>query len=403
MKSPAVSDKAALDRFLADNPELEALAARLSTFNVFRALRIEHEEIRHSNALAWLLDPQESHGLDDIVLRRILSNIMLQAGAERVESLGISAAQVELMDLTDVEVRREWQNIDLLVVIRQPNEKGIVLLVENKIRSGAGRGQLNRYRERVSREFPSFILIPVFLTLAGEDAGEDETGTFIPYSHGQVLSVLEKVVAQRRQQLASAVAVFLDEYMETLRGLTMQDNDLVELCRKIYRTHRKAIDLIVEYGKASVFAEVARDVLEKEGSFEVLLSNPRWIWFLPTSWAKVVPANGDVWKNLSRRVGVACWMCQEKHKIRLVFEVSRMKDPKQRLACVTALREVGFRLVRGAFREDATYSRFFSAFQQVDDTDGEERIREAVGALIAKATEQFPKAEAALAEVFGGR
>ena len=403
MESPAVSEKAALDKFLADNPEMEALSARLSTFNVFRALKIEHEEIRHSNALAWLLDPQESHGLDDIVLRRILSNILLEAGAEWSESLGISAAQVELMDLTDVEVRREWQNIDVLVVIRQPHEKGVVLLVENKIHSGAGKGQLNRYRERVFKEFSGFTLGPVFLTLAGEDTEEDEAGTFIPYSHRQVLSVLEKVVGQRRQQLPSEVAVFLDQYMETLRGLTMQDKDLIDLCKKIYRTHRKAIDLIVEYGMASRFEEVANALLQKEGDFEVLSSGSTTVWFLPNTWSKMLPENGTVWKHLRRPVSVACWLERRPDGIKLTFEVSRMDDPKQRLACVTALREAGFRLYEAAFREDATYSRFFNATHKVGDFDDEEEVRQAVGSLVAKATEQFPKAAAALADVFGNK
>jgi hypothetical protein len=60
------SNDAAIDKFLADNPELEDLSAILSTFNVFRALKIEQVEIRHSNVLAWLLDPEETHGLSDI-------------------------------------------------------------------------------------------------------------------------------------------------------------------------------------------------------------------------------------------------------------------------------------------------------------------------------------------------
>lgn len=58
----------AIDRFLADNPEFEKLSAGLSQFNVFRALKIEKLEIRHSNVLAWLLDPDESHGLSDIAI-----------------------------------------------------------------------------------------------------------------------------------------------------------------------------------------------------------------------------------------------------------------------------------------------------------------------------------------------
>jgi hypothetical protein len=403
MESPAVSEKAALDKFLADNPELEALAARLSTFNVFRALRIEHEEIRHSNTLAWLLDPQESHGLDDIVLRRILSNILLEAGAEGAESQGISAAQVELMDLTDVEVRREWQNIDVLVVIRQPDGKGIVLLVENKIHSGEGEGQLSRYRERVSKEFSEFTLLPVFLTLTGEDAGEDEDCAFIPYSHRQVRAVLERIIGQRRQQLPGAVALFLDQYMETLRRLTMEDNDVIDLCKRIYRTHRAAIDLIVECGRASRFKEVVIAALEKEGGFDVLSSDSSSVWFLPSTWARVIPENGTAWGHLRRPVSVACWLWKHSDKIKLTFEVSRMDAPKLRLACVTALRNAGFHLTKAAFREDATYSRFFNATHKVGDFDDEEEVREAVGSLVAKAKEQFPKAAAALADVFGSK
>jgi len=52
--------QAVLDTFLADNPELEQLSAQLATFNIFRALKIERAEIRHSNTLGWLLDPSES-------------------------------------------------------------------------------------------------------------------------------------------------------------------------------------------------------------------------------------------------------------------------------------------------------------------------------------------------------
>ena len=51
-----------LDKFLADNDELEQLSAELATFNVFRVLKIEDAEIRHSNTLGWLLDPRIVQG-----------------------------------------------------------------------------------------------------------------------------------------------------------------------------------------------------------------------------------------------------------------------------------------------------------------------------------------------------
>jgi len=128
-----------IDKFLADNQELEELSARLSQFNVFRSLKIENIEIRHSNVLAWLLDPDESHGLSDIVLKKVLSNILLLSDKEIPR---ISAAKVELMDFTDIEVLREWKNIDILIVDRSNK---LAILIENKILSGENKEQLIRY------------------------------------------------------------------------------------------------------------------------------------------------------------------------------------------------------------------------------------------------------------------
>ncbi len=41
-------------------------------FNPFDVLRYAEYEIRHSNVLAWLLTPGESHGLGDKFLRRFI-------------------------------------------------------------------------------------------------------------------------------------------------------------------------------------------------------------------------------------------------------------------------------------------------------------------------------------------
>ena len=53
---------AALERFVIENDDLLELESHIGRFNIFDALRIERMEIRHSNFLAWLLDPNESHG-----------------------------------------------------------------------------------------------------------------------------------------------------------------------------------------------------------------------------------------------------------------------------------------------------------------------------------------------------
>lgn len=386
--------KAALGRFLADNDELEQLSAQLATFNIFRALKIEDVEIRHSNTLGWLLDPAESHGLGDVFLRRILSNMLLESNAD-ID--GLSAAQVELMDFSDIEVRREWKHIDVLVIDR--NNK-LVVLIENKVGSRESPGQLARYRKVIEPEFPSFKLVLVFLTLEGESSEDEEASGYIAYSHAKLLGVLERIVKQRREQMPEAVVTFLTHYTNTVRRLTMQDKALVELCQKIYRRHREAIRLIVEYGEVSSFNELASEIVGHDGDCEVLSAAPKQLWFIPKSWAKLVPENGSAWTHLKRPVSVACWLNLYDDKISVVFEVSRMTAPALRMSCVRALRESGYKLTKKAFDVDATYSRFYRSSRSLRDSADEEGMRDALQSLIGKAREEFPKVEAVFRSVF---
>lgn len=389
------TEKAALDRFLADNDELEQLSAKLATFNIFRALKVEDVEIRHSNTLGWLLDPAESHGLGDVFLRRILSNILLDSDA----NIGLSAAQVELMDFSDIEVRREWKHIDVLVIDRYNK---LVLLIENKVGSGESPGQLARYRNVVGHDFPAFTLVPVFLTLEGEASEDEEASDYITYSHARLLDVLDRIVTNRRGQMPEAVATFLAHYTDTLRRLTMQDQSLIELCQKIYRKHKEAIKLIVEYGVVSSFSQLGKDIVGNDGACQVLTTTPSMVWFIPCSWLKVVPQNGTAWPHLPKPLSVACWLklWENNNKIGLVFEVSRMDDPALRMACVKALSEAGFKLTTMAFKEDAKYSRFYRATRTIQDSSDEEGMWTAIDGLLKKAKEEFPKVEAVLKEVF---
>ena len=393
-----ITDKQSINQFLSGNRELEELSARLSKFNVFRALGIENAEICHSNTLAWLLDPAESHGLGDAVLRRVVSNILLEAPGLQE----LSPARVELMDFGDVEVRREEFHIDVLVI---DHKNEWVLLLENKIKAGEGKEQLVRYREAIRKQYTGFIVVPVFLTLEGRSAEDQEGAGYIPYSYVQLLGVIKAVFDQRKRQMAEAVSEFLRQYIETLRRLTMQDEELVELCKRIYRKHQTAIDLIVEYGKASCFERVVNDVLKGGGQAEVILSTASQVIFLPNTWVGLVPENGIMWtsKSMTRRVSVGCWfgLNSEGNKVNLTCEITAMNDPKLRLTCINALQRAGFKLGAKAFKEDTKYSRFFNETHRVSDCHDEAEVEKIIVELLTKAEPQFRRAEKALEEAFG--
>jgi hypothetical protein len=89
------------------DPDFEKLELAMREPDIFRALAIERQEIRHSNFFAFLLDPGENHGLGDILLRKFLRDIFADSRAQ-----GRTLFDADLMDFSQVDVRREWRGMD---------------------------------------------------------------------------------------------------------------------------------------------------------------------------------------------------------------------------------------------------------------------------------------------------
>lgn len=164
------TDLEALEHFIVDNDDLLDLEARIGRFNIFDALRIDRVEIRHSNFLAWLLDPAGSHGQSALFLRAILMDVM-----RRARELGLpqalSPVELDGVELQGVEIRREWRGIDLLISCREPE---FVVAIENKVDSGEHSDQLKRYETIVDRDWPDARKQFVLLTRAGDEASEED-------------------------------------------------------------------------------------------------------------------------------------------------------------------------------------------------------------------------------------
>lgn len=81
-------------------------------FNLFEALNITRQEIRHSRFLAYLLGPNETHGLNDRFLRAILLAVLNENPDARVKRLSVA-----LEDLSDASVYCERDHFDITVQI----------------------------------------------------------------------------------------------------------------------------------------------------------------------------------------------------------------------------------------------------------------------------------------------
>src|SRR5699024_4441984 len=277
---------------------LDQLDYKLSNFNAFETLGIFNTEIRHSNVLGWLLNPNENHGLGDTFIKKFVQHVFYNT--ERVISnSNFTLFDVSLMNYSDFFVRREWQDIDVLV-ISEINK--IVIIIENKVWSKESKYQLKKYFTIVNNEYPDYHKLFLFLTPDGEAASDGENWLSIDYSF--VLEILSNSMLLKRNALSSSVKDFLEQYMEIIRRYIVGDEELEKICRDIYFKHQKALDLIFEY-KPDTYSEIANYIQENVTNEENIIidhSNKTYIRFTHKALDDCIPLAGRGWTRTKRLV-----------------------------------------------------------------------------------------------------
>ncbi len=77
----------------------------------------------------------------------------------------ISPIDIDIANFTDVEVRREWQNIDILI---QSTRNKLICAIENKVDSEEHSNQLWRYHQVIKKEYSDYRKILIYLTPEGD-------------------------------------------------------------------------------------------------------------------------------------------------------------------------------------------------------------------------------------------
>lgn len=271
----------ALERFVVENEELLALEERIGRFNIFDALGIARIEIRHSNFLAWLLDPAESHGQGALFLKAILMDLLAQTPPERRP---LSPVELDGVELRAVEIRREWRNIDILITCEEPK---FVIAIENKIDASAY-NPFNEYEKAVRETYSDRKPMFVFLTTDGSPPPDDD---WVPYSYADIHRVLTRVRRMNAAAIGDDVLAFLDHYLRLIGSRFMDDPKIDELCRRIYKNHRQAVQLILERAasfKSEIIAHLEQ-VVSADERWTIVHRSPSSLYFMPREWRELLP------------------------------------------------------------------------------------------------------------------
>lgn len=255
---------------LLNDVDFDKLELGLKTPNVFNILKITRNEIRHSNFLSWLLDPGGSHGLGDLILKRFLREVF---SSERFTD--VDQVDVEGLDLWNVNILREWNHIDLLIVLSD-----VVICVENKVFSKEHSKQLQRYKEVIDQAYPNSKKVFVYLNPEGEET-IDETDVYQPISYRFIVETLERIVEVYGESIKPQVLTYIKDYINAINRDIMGSDKLTDLARKIYSNHKELLDFILE-SRPDLTLEV-RDLLSqilKDRGFNLGSENKFYVRFL---------------------------------------------------------------------------------------------------------------------------
>jgi hypothetical protein len=178
--------------------------------------------------------------LADAFVQRLLQKILIAA---KELAPPLSPVHLDSWDLGRLEVRREWQNIDIVLV--DPINH-LVVVIENKIGSTEHSGQLARYLRNVGTEYPAptWRHLAIYLT---PDGASPSVTDYLPADYGLVADTVEAVAESRRVVLDPAVHALMVHYARMLRRHIVADSEIADLCRRIYHRHQRALDLIFEH------------------------------------------------------------------------------------------------------------------------------------------------------------
>lgn len=289
-----------LEAFICDK-DLKELEQMFGKFNIFDCLKLTRTEIRHSNFLAWLLDPNETHGLKDYFLKEFLKHILKSKKKEIAEINGKeidlknsenpdeiikrtysvpSIFDIDYWDMTETEIFRELEYIDLLLV----DEKNkFVFIIENKIDSFQHSNQLARYRDYVDEQYPNTTYQKLFIYLKPKK--ETVEKPYIYLSYQTVRDTIKELIDDKNDKISDEILVAIKHYQEVLeRDIMNSEDELTKICRQIYRKHKSAIDLISQYGNPrNVIFEILEEVLEEQEDLIICNKENNAILCLPAN------------------------------------------------------------------------------------------------------------------------
>ena len=251
--------------------------------NLMEILKVSHKELQHSNFLAWLLSPQETHNLGDFAFKEFIKiyfkeNEFQDLGDEKA----LSVFDFVQLDFDDLVIKREYKNIDLIFLSKK-NE--FCMVVENKIYSSEGNGQLTKYRNFAEKEYSDYkYRIYIYLSLEEQKLSQLGNQYYVQITYEHVIKLLNQLLTSEQINLAEQTRFVLEQYLKTLKSMLNQNEEIEIITKKLYQKYKSAFDLVFKYcaeTESSLINNIHHELIDKDESLTSFRSSKSYVRFQP--------------------------------------------------------------------------------------------------------------------------
>ena len=205
--------------------------AKRREFNAFDVLRYAEYEIRHSNVMAWLLDPGESHGIGRGFLEWFLGQARLpgKLPAKIVRGDGGQTVRVE----------RELHYVDVTIFLESDQGRHIVA-VENKPGWALPEhyDQVREHEKRLNPEYSGYEIHSVLLSSSREGIEDEDEIAHVSWRDvgAQIKTMHDAGVFGQGE-----VAAFIRQYLVAVGRLIGPEESDADYFRKLLDNHHSLL------------------------------------------------------------------------------------------------------------------------------------------------------------------
>ena len=248
--------------------------------NIFHAVGMQTQEVKHSNFLAWLFDLNRPHGLGNDFLRRFVEKLFiyqnLDGGKARsnrtiLEEAGLhtySDAQSFYSDpkikiITEKTILGGDRRMDIYIESRATKT---VLVIENKVFTSTHDEQLQAYEDKLQNLGAGWRKILVYLTPKGDIPTDD--GVYNPrwciFDYNVILQIMREMLEAHKLMLRKfkymRVKFLMEDYIDMVNFEILDNNpEIYSMCKKIRKEHADALEILMRYSDnlSEVYASCA--------------------------------------------------------------------------------------------------------------------------------------------------